>query len=104
MHRVKIRRLSGTKDHLTAGITIPKAILEHNGLVDGGELTDDYHVFVSYDHEEGVLKVPIPNVGDNRTANSSEEALVERERERKLSPGERDVLGDQATASSMEGD
>ena len=104
MHQVKLRRLSGKKDRLSVGITIPKAILRHNGIIQDDSMTGEYHVFVEYDREENMLKVPLPNPAKTDTANTPEEALVERERENQLSPGEREVLGDQATAGAMEGD
>lgn len=104
MHRVKLRRLSGNKDRLSVGITIPKAILKHEGLIQGESMTGEYHTFLNYDPDERVLKVPIPEPADVETANTPEEALVKQERDRKLSPGERDVLTEQTATGTMEGD
>jgi hypothetical protein len=103
MHRVKLRRLSGNKRRLSVGITIPKAILEHEGLIEGESLTGEYHTFLDYDADERVLKVPIPEPADAETANTPEEALVDREQEQSLSPGEREVLTEHASTGTMEG-
>lgn len=70
----------------------------------GESLTGEYHTFVNYDPDERVLNVPIPEPKAADTANTPEEALVEREREQKLSPGERAVLAEGATAGTIERD
>ena len=96
MNQVKIRKFGDGNQPISAGITIPKDILKYRGIIEDDALTGEYHVFVTYDDDEGVLKVPIPDATDEREK-TPEEKLVNRERDQRLSPGERAVLEDQAT-------
>lgn len=98
MNQVKIRAFGDGNQPISAGITIPKDLLKYRGIIDEDGLTGEYHVFVTFDHDEGVLKVPIPDATDEREK-TPEEKLVDRERDQKLSPGERAVLEDQPTES-----
>lgn len=96
MNQVKIRAFGDGNQPISAGITIPKDILRYQGIVDNDQLTGEYHVFVTFDRDEGVLKVPIPDATDEREK-TPEEQLVERERDQQLSSGERAILEDTTT-------
>lgn len=98
VNQVKIRRLCGESQSISAGITIPKDLLKYKGIIEGDQLTGEYYVYVTYDEDEGVLKVPLPEV-DSEPDKTAEEALVEQERKEKLSPGEREVLGSETVTS-----
>lgn len=66
MNQVKIRAFGDGNQPISAGIIIPEDILEYRGIIDEDGLTGEYHVFVTYDDEEGVLKVSIPDATDKR--------------------------------------